>query len=104
MRSSNNKEDPIIISERIKLMTSEGSREIEAARKRLAAAKTQASAASKNMQSVEEIIAKMRENAQSLVQSSSREVKEAEAMLEDAEKRWEVIEIDADTTDSKNES
>ena len=84
-------------------MSSEGSREIEAARKRLLAAKSQAYAASKNMKSVEEMIAKMRENAQSLVQSSSREVKEAEAMLEDAEKRWEVIEIDADTTDSKNE-
>ena len=85
-------------------MSSEGCREIEAARKRLLAAKSQAYAASKNMKSVEEMIAKMRENAQSLVQSSSKEVKEAEAMLEDAEKRWEVIEIDADTTDSKNES
>ena len=104
MRSSNNKEDPIIISERIKLMTSEGSREIEAARKRLAAAKTQASAASKNMQSVEEIIAKMLEGAKQMSDTAEKEVKEAEAMLEDAEKRWEVIEIDADTTDSKNET
>ena len=48
------------------------------------------------------MVAKMRENAQSLVQSSSKEVMEAEAMLEDAEKRWEVIDIDEEPDESLN--
>ena len=87
-------------------MASEGSREIEVAMKRLAAAKSQVSAASKNMQSVEEMIAKnmqsvkemnakMRENAQSQLETAQKECKEADAMLKDAEKRWEVIEIES---------
>ena len=90
---------------------SEGSREIEGARLRLASAKTQASAAFKNMDSAKLMSAdaqRMMEtaksmmdradnnmkNAEAMVQSSSKEVEEAAKCLKDAEKRWEVIEID----------
>ena len=77
-------------------MSSEGSREIEAARKRLAAAKAQVTVASNNI----EMITKMLEGAQSQLVTSQKEAKEAEAMLKDAEKRWEVIDVDSDD-DSK---
>ena len=78
-------------------MSSEGSREIEAARKRLAAAKTQSSIASTNMTSAKsmlEIAKKNLENVELQVQGADKEVKEAQKMLADAEKRWEVIDID----------
>ena len=52
-------------------MTSEGSREIEAVRKRLAAAKTQLSM------------------ARTMLNAAEKEEKEATEMLKDAEKRWE---------------
>ena len=83
-------------------MTSEGSREIEAARKRLTAAKTQASAASKH----KEMIAKLMVSANEMSNISNEEVKEAETMLKDAEKRWEVIDIEQEPDDShkKNDS
>lgn len=83
-------------------MTSEGSREIEAARKRLTAAKTQASAASKH----KEMIAKLMESANEMSNIANEEVKEAETMLKDAEKRWEVIDIEQEPDDShkKNDS
>ena len=55
---------------------SEGSREIEAARKRLAAAKTQLSMAG------------------TMLNAAKKEEREATEMLKDAEKRWEVIDID----------
>ena len=55
---------------------SEGSREIEAARKRLAAAKTQVSM------------------ARTMLNEAKKEEREATEMLKDAEKRWEVIDID----------
>ena len=57
-------------------MTSEGCREIEAARKRLAAAKTQLSMAG------------------TMLNAAKKEEREATEMLKDAEKRWEVIDID----------
>lgn len=60
----------------------EGNREIEAARKRLAAAKSQVSIASKNMQSVKEMIAKMLDGAKVISNAAEKE-----------EKRWEVIDI-----------
>ena len=55
---------------------SEGSREIEAARKRLAAAKTQVSM------------------TRTMLNAAKKEDREATEMLKDAEKRWEVIDID----------
>ena len=74
-------------------MASEGSREIEAARKRLAAAKAQVSVASKNMAM-----------AKTMLDTAEKEAKEAAAMLKDSEKRWEVIEIDNDDDNiQKNE-
>ena len=76
-------------------MLSEGRHEIESARQRLAAAKTQASAASKNMEAAK----LMMENAKSLLESSSKEVDAAKKCLSEAEKRWEVIEIDEEEPD-----
>ena len=78
-------------------MTSEGSREIEAARKRLAAAKTQSSIASTNKtsaKSILEIAKKNMKNVELQLQSADIEVQVAQKMLADAEKRWEVIDID----------
>ena len=76
-------------------MLSQGRHEIEAARQRLAAAKTQASAASKNMEAAK----LMMENAKSLLESSSKEVDAAKKCLSEAEKRWEVIEIEEEESD-----
>ena len=59
-------------------MSSEGSREIEGARKRLAAAKT------------------MMESAKALLNTAEKEYNEAQTALDEAEKRWEVIKIDDD--------
>ena len=81
-------------------MSSEGSREIEAARKRLLAAKTQASAASKH----KEMIANLMESANSMLDTAEKEVTEAKTMLKDAEKRWEVINIDIDSPKKKEGS
>jgi len=75
-------------------MSSEGSREIEGARKRLAAAKTQVSSAKEMMKSVK-----------ALLNTAEKEFNEAQTALDEAEKRWEVIDIDMDDTDvSKNSS
>lgn len=79
-------------------MASEGSREIEAARKRLAAATAQISVASKNKEAVKV----MMENAKAMSAAAEKEGKEAEAMLKDAEKRWEVINIDLDSGDDES--
>ena len=54
---------------------------------RLAAAKSQVSSVSKHVQELEEIIAKIRENALYQLKIAQEEAKEAEAMLKDAEKR-----------------
>ena len=67
--------DKLAENKRIKT-ASEGSREIEAARKRLAAAKTQVSM------------------ARTMLNAAKKEEREATEMLKDAEKRWEVIDID----------
>jgi len=68
--------------------------EMEAAKKRLAAAKTQASAAAANLISVKEMVAKMLDSAQALCDTANGEVKEAEKFLAETEKRLEVIDID----------
>lgn len=79
-------------------MSSEGCREIEAARQRLAAAKTQASSVSKNMQSareIEQLAKKNREAIQLQLETSREEVEMAETFLKEAEKRWGVIDVDS---------
>ena len=107
-----------VIEKKTTMASSEGSREIEAARLRLAAAKSRVSADTKALQtaneskkSVEEMVAKMLENATNSVNAaqnqlsiSEKEVKEAQSMLAAAEKRWEVISIDldSDNEDEKN--
>ena len=68
-----------------------GSREIlEAARKRLSTAKTQATAASTNLESVKQMLV----NAQSMSDAADKEVKDAQTALDEAEKKYEVIDID----------
>lgn len=66
-------------------MASEGSREIEAARQRLNAARAQKQSA-----------AKMLESAKAMYSTAAKEVQAAETCLKGAEKRWEVIEVDDD--------
>ena len=70
-----------------------GSREIEAARKRLTAARIQASAAKDMLKS-----------AQTLSNTADKEVKDAEQFLSEIEKRLEVIDIDSGDEDVTNES
>ena len=73
-------------------MSSEGSREIEGAKKRFAAANSQATAAATNLESAKQMLA----SAQSMSDAAEKERKEAKAALSAAEKRWEVINIDED--------
>ena len=75
-------------------MSSEGSREIEGARKRLDAAKKQVSTAKMMMEQAKAML----NSAQTLSDTADKEFKEAQTALEEAEKRWEVIDIDADGT------
>lgn len=77
-------------------MSSEGSREIEGARKRLAAANSQAIAASTNLETIKQLLA----HAQSMSDAAEKEKKEALTALNEAERRWEVIDIDADGTNN----
>jgi len=81
-------------------MTSEGSREIEAARLRLAAAKSQVSTASKNMN----LVIKMMDNAKDMSNAADKEHAEAQIMLAAAEKRWEVIDVDVDDPEPTDNS
>mmetsp|Transcript_31741 Transcript_31741/g.67190 ORF Transcript_31741/g.67190 Transcript_31741/m.67190 type:complete len:277 (+) Transcript_31741:28-858(+) len=98
-------------------MVSEGRHEVEASRKRLEAAKAQGTTASKAMEAAKEMItdanatmetaekmlelaknimatAKKNEAAAQLqVDLSKKEIDEAKKSLEDAERRWEVIDI-----------
>ena len=74
-----------------------GSREIlEAARKRLSAANSQAAAASTNLESVKQMIANMLQSAQSMSDAADKEVKDAQTALDEAEKKYEVIDVDGD--------
>jgi len=75
-------------------MSSVGSREIEGARKRLAAAKTQVSTAKMMMEQAKAML----NSAQTLSDTADKEFNEAQTALEEAEKRWEVIDIDMDDT------
>lgn len=96
--------------------TSEGRNAIEAAKLRLAAAKSQTLATSKTLASAEasEACAKQMaeaatknaraaatttQNAKEQAVSCRKEMEEAEKFLKDAEKRWEVIEVDDDELD-----
>jgi len=81
-------------------MASEGSREIEAARLRLAAAKSQVSTASKNM----ELVTKMMDNAKDMFNAADKEYADAQIMLAAAEKRWEVIDVDVDDPEPTDNS
>ena len=106
-----------------------GSREIEAARQRLAAAKNHASLASKTWESAEETkqsartmmemetakkmmetannmmetATKTSETAQSQLQRSRQEIMVADVFLMDAERRWDVIVIDVESESQGNE-
>ena len=99
-------------------MASEGGRhEVEMAKMRLATARTQASAASKNMQRANDMVGdadamiksaqamkaratKNRDAAQLQLQSTRSEVGSAEKCLAETEKRWEVIDVDQEPADS----
>ena len=86
----------------------EGRREIEAARQRLANAKSHDKFISKSLQSakaVEDAARKAREDIQLQAISSKKEVEDAQKFLAEAEKRWEVIDVDADEegTPTQNE-
>jgi len=59
--------------------------EIEAARKRFAAANSQASAAFTNLESMKQMLI----NAQSMYNSAEKERKDAHSMLAEVEKRWD---------------
>ena len=98
---------------------SEGSREIESMKQRLAAAKAQASSAqaqvvstSQMMNAAHHMLETAKKNhhnatknyatAQKNMEDSQKEVKVVEALLKEAEKRWEVIDVDA--IDSPNKA
>ena len=68
-----------------KVSFSEGSREIEAARKRFAAANSQASAAFTNLESMKQMLV----NAQIMYNAAEKERKDAQGMLAEVEKRWD---------------
>lgn len=76
----------------------EGRREIEAARQRLTNAKSHEKFISKSLQSakvVEDAARKAREDIQTQAISSKKELEYAQKFLAEAEKRWEVIDVDA---------
>mmetsp|Transcript_52634 Transcript_52634/g.111793 ORF Transcript_52634/g.111793 Transcript_52634/m.111793 type:complete len:221 (+) Transcript_52634:103-765(+) len=98
----------------------EGSREIEAAKQRLAAAKARAASAAKQMDAATkgvdaanamlaaakknaEAARSTRDNAASLVDSSEEEVKEAEAFLKEAGQKWDATDVDDNDTDDQEE-
>ena len=80
-------------------MASEGSREIEAAKRRLAAAKLQASSANQMAKSARSTLQSAKKNlelAETQVKQTQKEVEAAEKYMAESEKRWEVINVDAD--------
>ena len=81
-----------------KVSFSEGSREIEAARKRFAAANSQASAAFTNLQSMKQMLV----NAQSMYNAAEKEKKDAHSMLVEVEKRWDQYYDSNPTTEGSN--
>jgi len=70
----------------------EGRREIETAKQRLASAKSHASFISKTEATAKKMLADIQLQAA----SSKKEVEDAKKFLAEAEKRWEVIAIDVD--------
>jgi len=75
---------------------SEGGRDaLESARKRLTAAKSQATATYTNLASIKQMLV----NAQSMSDAADKEVKEAQTALNEAEKKYEVIDVDGDDPD-----
>ena len=77
----------------------EGRREIEAARQRLSAAKSHASFISKAEDTAKQMFDTAKKNLEDIQLqsiSSKKEVEDAQKLLKEAEKRWEVIEIDLD--------
>jgi len=73
------------------MSSTNGSREVlEAARKRLASAKSQRSVASKNLKMQQQML----NSAKSMSEAADKEYKEAKMALENAEKKYEVIDID----------
>lgn len=69
-------------------MSSEGSREIEAGKKRLAAA---------NAQSISTTT--MFQLANTMMETAKKEVEDAELFLKEAEERWNVVDVDGDVDD-----
>jgi len=77
----------------------EGRHEIEAARQHLYAAKSHASFISKAEDTVKQMLATAKKNLEDIQLqsvSSKKKVEDAQKLLKEAEKRWEVIEIDLD--------
>ena len=80
------------------MSSTNGSREVlEAARKRLASAKSQRSVASNNLKMQQQML----DNAKSMSEAADKEYTEARKALEDAEKKYEVIDIDNDNKGSR---
>ena len=85
-------------------MASEGSREIEAAKRRLAAAKLQALSANQMAKSARSTLQSAKKNltiAETQVVNTQKEVDAAKKYLAESEKRWEVINVDADDDKTK---
>ena len=79
-------------------MSSEGSREIQAAKKRLAAAKAQARSASENTARATAMLtraAAAAREARAQAERADKEVEEAASFLAESERRWAVIDVDA---------
>ena len=76
---------------------SQGSSEIKGAGKRLAAAKTQLSFASQNIKNTLAQQKIMMESLKASLDAAVKEVEEAQTALTNAEKRWEVIDVDQET-------
>ena len=103
------------------MASSEGSREIAAAKKRLAAAETRELADAEALDSAQDAeksakkmvqlaktnadsAAKSRADAHSRLKSSAEERREAETFLKEAEARWEVVNVcDSDSEPESNE-
>ena len=95
-------------------MASEGAREIEAAKRLLAAAKLQVKSSEEGRKNAAETVRAQQKSldvakkclvaAQSQLSRSQQEVKDAEKYLAESEKRWEVISIDIADDASTNNS
>lgn len=80
------------------MASSEGRHEIEAARKRLAAAKERRSSTLTNVKQARAMLAvatKNSEHARSMDDSAASELQDAKKCLKESEERWEVIDVDA---------